>query len=491
MDQRHDRTTALIEEYIDNSERFFSIPITITANNEILDSSNGQIMLETLVNIVSRFTDKIVLQLPESTLSTKLQELILSTGSNIVDAEEEPEIVISVGNSNLNGKFNIRITSSGWVSYIACNANVETFSEYLQNPIGAMGAACFASAEAFKRLLEINGCNKKWATNHPTDLKFSFLDCTFSESNTDFPSTIDINNILLVGAGAVGSSFLYATSKVKDLIGTILVLDPQLIDITNLNRCLTFFVGDVDKKKAKVVERYSTDKLTINGNDAKFNEFEKENKEFPIIISTVDNNDARFDIQYDLPKIIFHGATGKSVSAVSIIKILENACLCCIFESNKSTEEIISTEMGIPLEKVIKAIKEKASFTEEHFEYLKKKLGNDASKFQNSIGKPFEDVYNKEVCGTINVSTSQGTRNASIPFVSFFSGLILLSELIKNSIPKLQQFPMMIKPDFLQLNMFSPQSYNFSRRIKNPNCPLGCSEKKVQEIYSRKWEIEA
>jgi len=252
-----------------------------------------------------------------------------------------------------------------------------------------------------------------------------------------------------------------------------------------------FFVGDVDKKKAKVIERYSTDKLTINGNDIKFNDFKKESKEFPIIISTVDNNDARFDIQYDLPKIIFHGATGKSVSAVSIIKILENACLCCIFEAHKSTEEIISTEMGIPLEEVIKAIKENAPFTEEHFEYLKKKLGNEASKFQNSIGKPFEDVYNKEVCGTINVSINQGTRNASIPFVSFFSGLMLLSELIKNSIPKLQQFPMVIKPDFLQLNLFSPQSYNHSRRIKNPNCSLGCSEKKVQEIYSRKWEIEA
>ena len=89
---------------------------------------------------------------------------------------------------------------------------------------------------------------------------------------------------------------------------------------------------------------------------------------------------ARYEIQYDLPKIIFHGATGNSASAISVIKLLENACLCCIFESSKSYEEVIADEMGIPLNRVEDAINKKLLFSEEHFEFMKYKLGVNAVK---------------------------------------------------------------------------------------------------------------
>jgi len=352
MNERHDRTVILLKEHISNPENFFSTPITITADNELLASKNGQIMMETLVNITSRLSDKIVLQLPDSTLFSRLKTLILGIGCQLEESKEEiPGIVVSIGNTQLKGKFNICVNSSGWVSYLACGSDVKTLENCLQNPIGAMGAACLASAEVFKRLLELNGCDRKWAKIHPKEMNFSFLDYTFTESNIDFPLNVDIGKILLVGAGAVGSGFVYSISKFENVLGDIKVIDPDDIDKSNLNRCLTYFDNDIGKSKAKVIERYSTSKTTIKGENIKLNQLKKERKEFPIIISTVDNNDARHEIQFDLPKIIFHGATGNSASAVSVIKLLENACLCCIFESSKSYEEIVSDEMRIPLTK--------------------------------------------------------------------------------------------------------------------------------------------
>lgn len=488
MNERHNRTMILVKEHISNPENFFSTPITITADNELLESKNGEIMMETLVNTISRFTDKIILQLPDSALFSRLKKIILDLGCQLEESKGDiPEIMISIGNTLLTGKFNVCINSSGWVSYIAIDSKVKTLKNYLQNPIGAMGAVCFASAEVFKRILELNGCEKKWAKIHAKEMSFSFLDYTFTESNVDFSLDVDIGKILLVGTGAVGSGFLYSLAKFEDISGNIKVIDPDYIDKSNLNRCLTYFDNDIGKNKAKAVERYSTNKMTIRGENIKLNQLKKLRKEFPIIISTVDNNDARYEIQYDLPEIIFHGATGNSVAAVSVIKLLENACLCCIFESSKSYEEIISDEMGIPLSKVEDAIKKKLIFSEEHFEFMKDKLGVNVKKFEKFIGKPFEDVYKKEVCGTINLKTTSGEKSPSVPFVSFFSGLALTVEIIKYSMKELHQFPMISTPDFLQINMFSPSSYNIAERVKNPNCVLGCSKSNVQKVYSEKW----
>lgn len=488
MNERHNRTMILVKELIPNPENFFSTPITITADNELLESKNGEIMMETLVNTVSRFADKIILQLPDSILFSRLEKIILDIGCKLEESKGEiPEIVVSVGNTLLKGKFNVCINSSGWVSYVAIDSEVKILQKYLQNPIGAMGAVCFASAEVFKKMLELNGCEKKWAKIHTKEMSFSFLDYTFTESNIDYSLDVNIGKILLVGAGAVGSGFLYSLSKFDNILGDIKVIDPDDIDKSNLNRCLTYFNSDIEKNKAKTVEKYSMNKITIRGENIKLDQLKKQRKEFPIIISTVDNNDARYEIQYDLPEIIFHGATGNSVSAVSVIKLLENACLCCIFESSKSHEEIISDEMGIPLNKVEDAINKKLIFSEEHFEFMKDKLGVNVRKFEKLIGRPFEDVYKKEVCGTINLKTTNGEKSPSIPFVSFFSGLALTAEIIKYSKKELHQFPMISMPDFLQINLFSPLSYNIAKRIKNPNCILKCSKNNIQKIYSEKW----
>ena len=489
MDERHDRTRKFLEQHLSEPNKFFSIPITITANIKLLESENGQIMLESIVNMVSRFSERIILEMDKSELCSDLEKLIQDAGCAVGEKTQGiPEIVISVGSTSMKGKFTVTVNSSGWISYVSCNSEIAKPMEWLQNPIGAMGAACFASAEAFKRLLELTGCEKKWASKSK-NLKFSFLDNSLSDSNAELKETIDLPKILLVGAGAVGSGFLYAMSKIA-CKGTIMVLDDDDVTRTNLNRCLTFFVDDINRKKSEIVQRLSNENLVISGEPIKFNDFNKERTEYPIVVSTVDNNEARDEIQHYLPEIIFHGATGNNSAAVGVIKFLETACLCCIFESAKSHEEIIASETGIPFEKVKNTIQNKEKFSQEHFEYMKKNFGNNADKFEQFIGIPFDQVYKKEVCGKMEIKTKEGKKSPSIPFVSFFSGLMLASELIKYSSTDLHKFPMITKPDFLEMSLFSPHSYNPSRRTKNPNCKIECSEDRVKKVYSEKWGVD-
>ena len=418
-----------------------------------------------------------------------MKNLISSTGCEIGnDKNFEPDIILSVGPTCTEGKFTVQIDSSGWVSRVSCNSDVEMFSTIDENPVGALGAACFGAAEVFKRLLETNGCKKEWITNHPRQACFSFLDYTLSSNNRDFPKNPNIGKPLLVGAGAVGSGFLYALSMIDGLQGDVVVLDHDVIDHTNLNRCLSYFVNDIGKSKASVCERLSNGRLRVSGHPVNYGAFQKQESEFPVIVSTVDNNDARFAIQYDLPKLIFHAATGENVSAVSVIRLLENACLCCIFNNYVTREEIISNETGIPIDAVTEALAQRSLFTEEHYDVMLSKLQNGAARFRDSVGKPFEDVYQKEICGMLNVETDEGTNTPSIPFVSFFAGLCAAAELIKYHSKSFGDLPMMNGLDFLQINLFSPRILNLAHRKKEPNCSMGCSSRSIQRHFANKWQ---
>ncbi|NDF35985.1 MAG: hypothetical protein EB154_09120 [Nitrosopumilaceae archaeon] len=314
---------------------------------------------------------------------------------------------------------------------------------------------------------------------------------SLSKDNAPFPNDVKINeDVLLVGVGAVGSGFVYALSQIKNLTATIDAIDDDAFDDTSLNRCPICFKEKLGQNKAKVAEEYSTESLQIKSQPVKFNEIQdKLGSKLSLVVSTVDNNEARYQIQSSLPKLIFHGATGQSVANVSIIKFLENACFCCIYQSNSSREEVISHEMGIPVTEVKKALENNAKFTEEHFALMKEKFGAQADKFQKFVGLSFDDVYKKEVCGKMEIKTKDGTKSSSVSFVSFFSGLSLAAELIKFSSDTLQQYPMNTRKDFLRLNLLFPETIIFERRPKDPNCSLNCSLDAIKNVYSKKWNI--
>jgi molybdopterin/thiamine biosynthesis adenylyltransferase len=492
---RHDRTELFIKDCkAKNLDKFFSKTILVTGNEKLLASDNGKIMIKTLVNLTSRFTNRIYISLPnsQSTLQAELIDLALKAGAE--SSNEIPkkiDVVISIGNSSIRGDFGININSDGWVSYLSCNNNVNVFENSMQNPIGAMGAACFGSAEAFKRILEISDCEEKWAKIHPKNFTFSFLTNSLSKDNASLPSDVKINeDVLLVGVGAVGSSFVYALSQIKNLAAAIVTIDNDVFDETSLNRCPICFIEKLGQNKAKVAEEYSTESLRIKSQPIKFNEIkDKLGSNLSLVVSTVDNNEARYQIQSSLPKLIFHGATGQSVANVSIIKFLDNACFCCIYQSNSSREEIISQEMGIPITEVKKALENNEKFTEQHFALMKEKFGTQVDKFQKFVGLAFEDVYKKEVCGKMEIKTKDGTRTSSVSFVSFFSGLSLAAELIKFHSDALRQYPMNTKEAFLRINLLLPETIIFAHRPKDPNCSLNCSSDTIKNIYSKKWNI--
>ena len=303
------------------------------------------------------------------------------------------------------------------------------------------------------------------------------------------PRRVRAGEIVLAGAGAVGSSFLYAARETGVLDATIRVVDADVVDETNLNRCPGFFEHDVGRAKAEASESMSRGSLRVAGSVSRFSEYCDGRSGLDAVVSAVDNNDARFDVQFDLPRVVFHGATGGAVAAVSVIKMLENACLCCIFDRRRSREEEIASETGIPLDAVRKAIAEGGPFTDEHLAHVEGRRGGAWAGLRRRVGQKFESVYASEICGRLPVSDSGSGDSASVPFVSFFAGLALVGEVVKHYCPDIHGIPMVDNRDFVQVSLFSPCSLNLAHRTKSPNCALRCSEENIQSRFAAKWSV--
>ena len=510
--RRHDRTRRFVAEHVDDEGRFFKSRVSVTAARGMLGTDNGRIMLSTLVNLASRFVDNLEICLPPGfgRLQGEMVGLARAAGCRGAAGRGRigagSDVALSVGGGPAEGRLSVSANSSGWASYVACGGSAGGQRGAVQNPIGAMGAACFASAEAFKGLLEAAGCTKREVVAHPGMLAFSLRDYAVRVteppragraaeeglpgsrsahgSHDPLPRRVEAGEIVLAGAGAVGSSFLYACRATGVLDATVRVVDDDRVDEASLNRCPAFFEADTGCPKAEASEAMSRGNFRVAGSTARIGEY---HGGLDAVVSAVDNNRARLDIQSDLPRVAFHGATGGAVAAVSVIKIPENACLCCIFDRRRSREEAIADETGIPAEAVRKAIAEGGPFTGEHLAYVERRHGGASAPLRRLVGQGFESVYAVEMCGRLPAASGEAGGGASVPFVSFFAGLALAGEVVKHYSPGIGWIPMTDRRDFAQVSLFSPRSLNLARRAKSAGCALRCSDDDVQKRFAAKW----
>ena len=512
---RHDRTRLFVAEHGADAGRFFNGRVSVAAGQGMLDTDNGRIMLRTMVNLVSRFTDSMDIRLPDGHGRTECEMVRLaeSTGCRAAGGRAgrpDPDVALSVGGGPAGGRLSVSANSSGWASYVACGGPAGGQDGAVQNPIGAMGAACLASAEAFKGLLEAAGCAEGRVAEHPGMLALSLLDYAAYDpggppggpgqgrragargppaadhgSQLPLPRRVGAGEIVLAGVGAVGSSFLYAAGEAGALDATVRVVDDDVVDETSLNRCPAFFEADVGRPKALAAEAMSRGSFRAAGSVARIEEYCGGGLD--AVVSAVDNRDARLGVQFDLPRVVFHGATGGAVAAVSVIKLPENACLCCIFDERRGRAESIAAETGIPRGMVQEALAGGGPFTAEHLAHVKRRHGGAPPGLSRLVGQRFESAYAAGMCGRLPVSGGAARASASVPFASFFAGLALAGEVVKHYSPGMLGAPMSDGRDFVQVSLLSPRSLNLARRAKSPRCALRCSGVDVQDRFAAKW----
>jgi len=502
-----DRTTRFARIYTDlgesnTSEAFSKFAIGIVGNSGLLKTHNGQVMAIAIANLLPRFHPHLKIILPEGIerrvwvpfgydgdLRTCMSNIITMIGSQVdLDDSSDMDILISIGKTLHHAHHKISINSDGWNAYFSVDDECIDFMSRNDNAIGALTAASFAAAEAFRRLLELLGSKDRRIQLRRRTFSFSALDYSVNDCtapNLSLPEMIDIQDVTVVGAGAVANGLIFALGCMPNIKGVIRIVDPQSYDITNLNRCLLANISHVGLHKAKAILNIRFEHLQIIPFVGRYETFRQKRKKLELVISTIDENDPRIIIQSDLPKLLLHGATGENVATISRHNFIDCACLGCLFSEYEPLTTRISRETGITIEEVEKLLAEEIVVSQEQILRIALKTGIPYEKIACYIGKPFVKLYNREICGVVTVDLSQQQVAATAPFVSALPGILLTSEIIKEKIQELAPFRL---NNYLSISLFSPSARWLQKRPKEERCRCLCSDPIMIELYQKKWQ---
>src|SRR5439155_13803972 len=116
------------------------------------------------------------------------------------------------------------------------------------NWLGAIAAACFGVAQAFKIAVKMP------ASSFPRDGVFDLfrLDWSRDQRQASWPADRNVGKLLMVGAGSVGSSAGYCM-RMSRLAGTITIVDKDPVKIENFNRSPVFGQGTMGMTKAEAM----------------------------------------------------------------------------------------------------------------------------------------------------------------------------------------------------------------------------------------------
>lgn len=151
---------------------------------------------------------------------------------------------------------------------------------------------------------------------------------------------ISKSRVLVVGAGGLGAPLL--SYLVMAGVGTIILLDPDRVERSNLQRQTLFEEEDIGELKVEVAQKYlekRNSEVNVHAVAKRFQHFSPGEKDLPephILVDGSDNFDTKFSvsdasIQYRIPAVI--GGILRHRGQVMSIHPGHSACYRCIFES--------------------------------------------------------------------------------------------------------------------------------------------------------------
>jgi len=459
--QRHDRHLRLAAKLTADTReavtsKFIGQRVLLTGDTQRLQTVSGRLMLRTAANLVARFCPKIDVVLPPalSAFQSEIIEMLRKIdGSSDAEfqalaapSEYEYAAILSVGTAPEGAQDCTVIDAAGWLAVVGRRPSFpEASVHHDENPFGALMASALGAAEVFKHLLKpLPG-----KAFHFGDVTFSTFDYSVNgnDPGPKLPDEIALPDALLVGVGAVGNAFLLSLSNTKGLRGTLITVDDQVIDDpSNLNRYVLAFEDDANSGHPTPKTQLGV--RLFEGSDIRSRPFQEPLDTFvkrvyrkevlppKVVLSAVDNNEARLLLQHLWPDLLLEGATDDCLSQVSRHEYKEGlACLLCIHDfagadPTFSYAAYMAEVSGLPQDTVKTAMADVSLvITADHVAqapaekraFLSARLGAKIC----SVFSELEKISSKSA-GTL-------PPRATVSFVSMISGLLMAAEFVKYS----------------------------------------------------------
>lgn len=272
---------ATAEQIIDG---LLGTTVRLRANAANLSSANGQTALCALFGQIAMMGIGIDLDIPEVPIlipqppltGDELRAALLDFAGDLIPGMRcgsglgEPDLSFVLGDGAAGGINALRVTGTDWSCAVGPAVEIPPLRWEGDWPIGALLAAVAGAAEALRAALQ----RIATATGHPLSAEFNSQPGStvrLDVSDRAIPRMpLDLGRVDVISGGAITNATIYALLRVPEVSAALRVVEPESIDLTNLNRYPLGRRSDVDRPKVKVLEGYSRGAVTISGQEARF-----------------------------------------------------------------------------------------------------------------------------------------------------------------------------------------------------------------------------
>lgn len=465
-----------------------------------VQTAEGYSAADLTIRILARFYPKItIMPLDKTALSiaTRLNKLALVINPKIAIGRDLTGVkdIIVIGKTpppEKKGITPIYIGSDGWIAKLSRQNPVG--SKASNNPFGAGIAACLAAANIFRGVF----------MNAPLDdaINISILDLNPQAPEPLNPKLdqVDLGQVLLVGAGAIGNGFLWALSRYPVLTGQLKVIDHDNVDLFNIQRYVLTERKHEGVSKVKMAADLfvSHPGIQVVPIAKKWEGFVSSLPEgqwlFERVVSALDTPNDRINLQASLPNWIVNAWTGTGDAGVSHHDFTNHACLACLYIPTHEVlneDQLIALALGLsqdqPTLMEIRAKLDTNGLLDRQFlERISAAKAVPIEKLLSYEGQTLRSLYSHGVCSGAVMELANGTvtARAEVPmaFQSAFAGILEAATLISHA------GDFICSPTMTRINLMNkfPSSLGFSwNPPKNLRCY--CNDIDFQDVHTEKY----
>jgi hypothetical protein len=412
--------------------------VGLSIGADAVESTEGRYVADLVVRLVSRLFPSVQIRVDDSTFADELTALATAINPNIefVDAST---IGISIGAPMQNFDRTIYAGSRGWDAVVSTTKPVGIGST--ASPFGAGAAACFAVAELFKAVFGL-------PTSTLDRVEFSTFNRTLGPTSPGVATApYDLEGpVVLVGLGAIGNGAVWALGKATSS-GQLHVVDPEVIELSNLQRYVMCDRSDEHRSKVDVVAAHLVGSLTAIPHEMTWARFVHDHGyEWPRVLVALDSARDRRAVQGSLPGWIANAWTQPGDLGLSVHGGFpgRGACLNCLYlpaGDVPNEDELVAAALGVPgLVADIRTLLHKGDGVPVHIAHaVAAALGLSPDAVASFVGRPVRDLYVEGVCGGALIPLGQAglpRQELHVPLAhqSALAGILLAGALFRHRI---------------------------------------------------------
>jgi hypothetical protein len=400
--------------------------------------TEGRALGDLAVRLLARLYPTISLQVGDPNFRAELHDLALSINPQL-EIAAEATIGIVVGTNAPRFETPIFAGADGWTARVGTSRSY-TVSDS-ENPFGAGVAACLAAANLF-RLVLLPGDK-----NADRQVAFCAFERDVAHTGRRPPRLTQVDlgeGTALIGLGAIGHAAAWALARAP-VRGTIDLVDPETVDLGNLQRYVLAALTDVERPKTTVVADALSGRLATSEHPIAFAAFvEETGYRVRTAVIALDSAHDRRGVQASLPAAVINAWTQPGDLGVSVHAAFGSAgaCLECLYLSDRpvaNEDEIVAEALGISDQ--VRAVRELLHNSQpvptDLLELVGDRLSIDPSLIAMFVGRPMRALYVEGLCGgglipLGGVGTPRAEVHVPLAHQSALAGVLLAAALVRS-----------------------------------------------------------